>query len=249
MLVRPRAADLLRRALAGIPAQVCGKRRVRADAGYFTAELAHAAVEADADFAIAAKRNSAMWRAYAAVPESAWVPARDMPGGQVTAVDYAPEGWPPGSYTIIRRVRVEAADVSTDPRSRRRRTIPKDQLTLALDGNLDHVWAVSFIVTNIPADDGAPIAAIEAWFRRRTDIEEKIRKAKLGAGLCHLPSADRGVNTVWMWGALLAGSVSCRSCCNRWPGSTPATAAGPATSGCATNCCACPPESSGTPAR
>ena len=206
--VRPRAADLLRRALAGLPGQVCGKPRVRADAGYFTAELAHAAVEADADFAIAAKRNPAMWRAYAAVPESAWVPARDMPGAQVTAVDYAPEGWPPGSYTIIRRVRVDVADVSADPRSRRRRTIPKDQLTLALDGDLDHVWAVSFIVTNIPADDGAPIAAIEAWFRRRTDIEEKIRKAKLGAGLCHLPSADRGVNTVWMWGALLAGLIS-----------------------------------------
>ena len=26
--------------------------------------------------------------------------------------------------------------------------------------------------------------------------------------MCHLPSADRGVNTVWMWGALLAGLLS-----------------------------------------
>ena len=69
------------------------------------------------------------------------------------------------------------------------------------------MWAVSFIVTNIPADDGPNIVGIEAWFRCRTDIEDRIREAKLGAGLRHLPSASRGVNTVWMWGALLAGVV------------------------------------------
>ena len=206
--VRPRAGALLRRALAGLPKQGCGRARVRADAGYFCAELAQAAVDAEADFAIAAKRNPAMWRAYAGVPDSAWMPARDMPGAQVTAVDYAPEGWPPGTYTIIRRVRVNTVDVSGDARSRRRRTIPKDQLKLALDGCVDHVWAVSFIVTNIPADDGPDIVGIEAWFRCRTDIEERIREAKLGAGLRHLPSASRGVNTVWMWGALFAGVIS-----------------------------------------
>jgi hypothetical protein len=135
---------------------------VRADSGFFTGELAHAAVDAGCDFAIAAKRNPALWRAYAAVPEQAWVPARDMHGAQVTAVDYAPAGWPPGSYTIIRRVKVPAGEICADPRSRRRRTIPKDQLTLALDGVADHAWAVSFIVTNIPADDGPGIVAVEA---------------------------------------------------------------------------------------
>lgn len=73
-----------------------------------------------------------------------------MPGAQVGAVDYRPGGWPPDCYTIVRRVRVETADISHDVRSRRRRTIPAGQLTLALDGKLDHVHAVSFIVTNIP---------------------------------------------------------------------------------------------------
>jgi len=43
---------------------------------------------------------------------------------------------------------------SADPRARRRRTIPQGQLPLAPGGQLDHVWAVSFIVTNIPADRG-----------------------------------------------------------------------------------------------
>jgi len=55
--VRPRCSDLLRRALKGLPAAVCARPRVRADAGYFSAELAHAADAAGVDWAIAAKRN------------------------------------------------------------------------------------------------------------------------------------------------------------------------------------------------
>jgi len=105
-------------------------------------------------------------------------------------------------------VKVPAAEISADPRSRRRRTIPKDQLTLALEGVADHAWAVSFIVTNIPADEPAGIVAVEHWFRGRADIETQIKDAKLGAGLRHLPSADPAVNAVWMWAAILAGWLS-----------------------------------------
>jgi hypothetical protein len=221
--VRPRAADLLARALAGIPdavlsglAQAGRVPRLRADAGYFTGDLARAAVEAGCDFAIAAKRNPAMWRAYHSISADTWVDAVGMPGAQVAAVDYAPAGWPEGTYTIVRRVRVDAEAISADPRSRRRRTIDPDQLALALDGTATHAYAVSFIVTNIPANDapgdttghGAPIIEVEAWFRRRTDIEDRIRDAKLGAGLRHLPSGQVGVNRVWTWAALIAGNLS-----------------------------------------
>jgi len=205
--VRPHAAELLRRALKVLPAQVCGRPRVRADAGYFDAALAHAAVEAGCDFAIAAKRNRAAWRALSAIPESDWADARDMPGAEVAACDYAPAGWPDGTYTIVRRVKVPTEQLSADPRSRRRRTVDKDQLALALDGNLDHVWAVSFIVTNIPADHG-DLVGLEAWFRNRTSIEERFREGKHGAGLNHLPSADANVNSVWTWAGLLAGAMS-----------------------------------------
>jgi Transposase DDE domain group 1 len=202
--VQPRAADLLRRALAAIPAEVSGRPRVRAYAGYFTADLAHAADEAGCDYAIAAKRNTAIWRAHAAIPDDAWLPADGMPGAQVASVDHAPGGWPDDAYTIVRRVRVDAADISHDPRARRRRTIPADQLTLALDGDLDHVWAVSFIVTNIPQYDPEDAVETEAWFRRRTDIEDRIRDAKHGAALRHLPSGHHQINAVWTWAALLA---------------------------------------------
>ncbi|MBA2473040.1 MAG: IS1380 family transposase [Pseudonocardiales bacterium] len=216
--VRPRAASLLRRGLAGIPMQVRAQAaahdrlRMRADAGYFTGDLANAAVAEGCDFAIAAKRNTAMWRAYAGIAEGDWVDAKTMPGAQVAAVDYAPAGWPVDTYTIVRRVRVDAEQISADPRSRRRRTIAPDQLTLALEGTATHAYAVSFIVTNIPihhhSDKGETVRDVESWFRRRTDIEDRIREAKLGAALRRLPSGHATVNTVWMWAALLAGNLS-----------------------------------------
>lgn len=205
--VRPVAPELLRRALAVLPPQVCGRPRLRADAGYFDATLARAAEAAGCDFAIAAKRNSAACRAFSAIPEAEWSDARDMPGAQVAACDYAPEGWPLGTYALVRRVKIKVSELSSDPRARRRRTIPPGQLMLALDGDVDHVWAVSFIVTNIPADAGDYVG-LEAWFRNRTSIEERFREGKLGAGLNHLPSADAGVNAVWTWAGLLAGAMS-----------------------------------------
>src|SRR5664280_2137951 len=203
----PGAGELLTRALAVLPAQVCGRPRVRADAGYFDATLAHTAVTAGCDFAIAAKRNPAAWRALSAVPDTDWCDARGMAGGQVAACDYTPTGWPEGTYTIIRRVKIGVEQLSADPRSRRRRTVAKDQLALALGGAVDHVWAVSFIVTNIPASHGDYVG-LEAWFRNRTSIEERFREAKHGGGLNHLPSADAGVNSVWMWAGLLAGALN-----------------------------------------
>jgi hypothetical protein len=205
--VRPRATDLLRRALAVLPAQVCGRPRVRADAGYFDAALANGAVELGCDFAIAAKRNSAAWRAYSAIPDTDWQDARDMTGAQVAACDYVPAGWPEDTYTLVRRVKIAAQELSADPRSRRRRTVHKDQLALALGGAADHVWAVSFIVTNIPANH-SDLVGLEAWFRNRTAIEERFREAKHGGGLNHLPSADPAVNAVWTWAGLLAGALS-----------------------------------------
>lgn len=205
--VRPKAVDLLRRALAVLPAQVCGRPRVRADAGYFDAALAKGAVELGCDFAIAAKRNSAAWRALSAIPDTDWQDARDMTGAQVAACPYAPAGWPDGTYTLVRRVKISATEISTDPRSRRRRTVDKAQLALALSGAADHAWAVSFIVTNIPANYG-DLIGLQGWFRNRTAIEERFREAKHGGGLNHLPSADSAVNALWTWAGLLAGALS-----------------------------------------
>ena len=101
---------------------------------------------------------------------------------------------------MVRRVRVAAQAVSADPRARRRRTFDPGQLRLALGGQLDELYAYSVIVTNL-ADD--PVS-LEAWFRERAQVEERINHSKLGMALRHLPSGSAQVNAVWMWAALAA---------------------------------------------
>ncbi len=96
-----------------------------------------------------ALRNWAVWRADAAVGEEAWEDCLDMPGAQAAVCDYAPAGWPEGTRTVVRRVRVHADQVRSDPGSRRGRTIRPDQLAVALGGETTDIYAYSFICTNL----------------------------------------------------------------------------------------------------
>jgi hypothetical protein len=206
---RPGAAGLIERGVATLRAAgITTRPRVRGDVGYFAKDIAWAALRNGCDFSLGTTRNPAVWRAAATIADDAWTPAIGMAGAQVAVCGYAPAGWPPDTACVVRRVRVRAGDVSTDPRARRRRTIPKDQLALALDGLVEHVYAYSFIATNTDASTPAKATTVEAWHRMRTDIEDRIRDAKHGAALRHLPSGYRTVNTVWMWGALLAINLS-----------------------------------------
>ena len=200
---RPQAPGLIGRAVAALP-EGLGRPRVRADSGFFDRKVAEAALANGADFAVAAKRNKAVWRSAAKVADDAWAPAVGMAGAEVASCDYVPAGWPAGTRTIVRRVRVEPDEMRRDPRSRRRRTIDPTQLALVLGGGADHAYAYSFIITNL---DGDPIE-IEAWFRGRAQVEERLRDSKCGLALRHLPSGYSAVNAVWMWSALLALNLS-----------------------------------------
>ena len=75
---RPDAAELLRRARAGLPAGI-ERVRCRADAGYFAGDLARAARELGVEFAIGAKRITTMWRALSGLTDEDWADAIDMP--------------------------------------------------------------------------------------------------------------------------------------------------------------------------
>ncbi len=206
---RPGAGSLIERSVDTLRAAGISVRpKVRGDVGYFAQDIAWAAVQSGCDFSLGVTRNPAVWRAAATIPDTAWRKAKRMNGAQIAVCGYAPAGWPPGTVTVVRRVKVRAADISTDPRARRRRTIAKDQLALALEGLVDHVYAYSFIATNLDVSTPARAVAVEAWHRMRTDIEDRIRDAKHGAALRHLPSASRAANTVWLWGALLAVNLS-----------------------------------------
>src|SRR5450759_333503 len=80
------------------------------------------------------------------------------------------------------------------------------------------VWAESGLVLTgtllAGAQDVRPPApaliavAIEAWFRDRAWVEERIKDSKLGMALRHLPSGYAAANEVWMWAAFLALSLS-----------------------------------------
>ncbi|MGH3839079.1 MAG: IS1380 family transposase [Pseudonocardiaceae bacterium] len=206
---RPEAPGLLRRALASLPR---GVRRValRADAGYFAVDLAVAAHREGVGFAIGAKRIAPIWRALAGITESDWAEALDMPGAQVAVAGYCPAWWPASTRLLIRRVLLDADQVSADPRSRRRRTLHPDQRVLPLDelAGADAIYGYSFILTNLDCSTPDQAVAVEHWYRHRTEIENIFRDAKHGAALRHLPSGYAEVNRAWMWGAVLATSLA-----------------------------------------
>ena len=129
---RATAPDLLRRALAGLP------RRARARAGWrcaptpgtSPAQLARAAHDEHIGFAIGAKRIAPLWRLLAGIAEDDWHDAIEMDNAQVAVAEYCPDWWPANTALLVRRVLLDPAQVSADPRSRRRRTLHPDQRAL-----------------------------------------------------------------------------------------------------------------------
>ena len=92
---RSSVVELIRRAHAGLPAGV-EQVALRLDTGYFAADAAIAAHALAIRFAIGVKRNAAVWRAAATIPDSDYTPVIGMEDTEVALVLYAPKGWPPG---------------------------------------------------------------------------------------------------------------------------------------------------------
>jgi len=214
---RSNCVDLLERAVGNLPEGV-GEIRTRYDAGYFADKLARACIRLNVRFAIGAKRTAPLMAQASRTAEREWLPAIGMADTEVAVVDYLPASWPEDANItcIARRTRIPVDQIPTG-RARKRRTIPKDQLTLALGGGIDYVYGYSFILTDLTTSDpedcedtdrGQTIAEVEYWYRHRTDIEALNKDAKYGAALRHMPSATHTVNTVWMWCALLACALS-----------------------------------------
>ena len=183
---------------------------MRADAGYFAGQLARAAHDEQIGFAIGAKRIAPLWRLLAGIADDAWHDAIDMDDAQVAVAEYCPDWWPANTRLLVRRVLLDPAQVSADPRSRRRRTLHPDQRAMLFPelAQQPAVYAYSFILTNLDVSSPDKAAAVEHWYRHRTTVENIFRDSKLGAALRHLPSGYPQVNLAWMWGALLAASMA-----------------------------------------
>ncbi|HET9254021.1 MAG TPA: hypothetical protein VFO16_02320, partial [Pseudonocardiaceae bacterium] len=85
---------------------------------------------------------------------------------------YRPAWWPASTRLLIRRVRLDVSQISTDPRARRRRTpraLPLKELAEA-----DAVYGYSFILTSHDVSTPARAAAVEHWYRHRTETREHL---------------------------------------------------------------------------
>jgi hypothetical protein len=152
-------------------------------------------------WAISVPRNPEMWRTSYEIPEKRWRPALDVPGAEITETTYRPSGCThePLRLLIWRRL-LEVAELG-GPRARRRRTVPRLQLQLTLNGAVSQVYDYSFLLT-----DMASVAAeIERWQQQPAHIEERIKDAKLGRGLIHLPRGTLRANRGWQAATVIAG--------------------------------------------
>jgi len=191
---------LLRRVLGYLP-DGHGSVSARFDSGFYRVDLLDDCRKHEVRFSISVPRSSAMWSGLERVGEEAWQPAEGLKDAEVAETTYIPTGWEHAPLRlIVRRVAHQADALSDDPRARRKRTIPREQLDLGLSGEADVVYGYSFILTDLAGE----AAAVEHHHRDRAQIEERIKDAKLGVSLRRLPLSDLEANRVWLHCSTLA---------------------------------------------
>ena len=170
---------LLRRVLGYLP-DGHGAVSARFDSGFYRVDLLSDCRARSVRFSISVPRSGAMWSALERIDDDAWRPADGLQDAEVAETSYAPTGWEHEPLRlIVRRVAHQADALSDDPRARRKRTIPREQLDLGLAGEADVVYGYSFILTDLTGD----AAMVEHHHRDRAQIEERIKDAKLGVSL------------------------------------------------------------------
>ncbi len=76
-------------------------------------------------------------------------------------------------------------------------------MELLEQGRVGYVFSYSFLVT----DKSGDAVEIERWHRQRAHIEERIKEAKNGCGLVHLPLREAGANRGWQAAAVVAHNL------------------------------------------
>jgi Transposase DDE domain group 1 len=191
---------LVRRTLALLP-RGHGPVGARFDAGFYRIELLRLLRRKGVSFSISVPRSAAMWRALEQIEQGDWAPAIDFPDAEVAEADYAPDGWEAEPLRlVVRRVAFAAEGLAADPRARRRRSIPKEQLSLVASGEATTAYGYSFCLSDLPG----PPECVEHHHRARAQIEERIKDHKLGVSLRRLPASDLRANRAW----LLAGAIA-----------------------------------------
>ncbi len=199
----PTAIKVVRRALKALPTEH-GPVRARMDSGFESVAIFEELRRRGVGFTCSLKRRPTMHRLRLEIPTRAWRPALQMPQAEIAETTHTPQGWRQEPLRlIVRRVRISVEELSEDVRSRRRRTVPKAQLELALEGRVDYVYGYSFILTDLAGD----ATEIEHWHRQRAQIEERVKEVKLGDGLLHFPLGTMDANRAWQTAGVVAHNL------------------------------------------
>jgi hypothetical protein len=196
---KPISPAVVQRALRTLP-QGHGEVRLRADSGFYSVPFLKWCRRHRLGFCVVVPPYQTMWEARRHISPMSWRPAQEMAERPVV-----PTGWEGEPLRLlVRRVRVEAEEISQSSRSRRRRTIPKQQLRLALKGVVGHTYSYFFIVTDLSGD----AVELEHWQRRRAHIEEQIKDLRLGSGLLHRPLRKRRADYAWQTAVVIASNLT-----------------------------------------
>ena len=80
---------------------------------------------------------------------------------------------------------------------------PHGQTELLERGRIGYVFSYGFLLTDKLGD----AAEIERWHRQRAHIEERIKEAKNGCGLIHLPKREAAANRAWQAAVVVAHNL------------------------------------------
>ncbi len=154
---------------------------VRADSGFYVAEVVAACRRHDARFSISVRQFEPLRHRIEAIPEASWLPI-GWPEGQAEVAETSYVAFagshrgrprqPVVARLIVRRVRAASPQLS-------------------LPG-LDYRYHA--FITDRPGD----LLAVEADHRRHAVVENTIRQLKYDLGLNHLPSGRFAANAVWL---------------------------------------------------
>jgi hypothetical protein len=168
-----------------------GQLTLRADSGFYAADVVDTCRRLDVRFSITLRQHRAVRALIEALPEAAWTP---IPywlegGADVAEIAYTPFAHKRQAHSvrlIVRRVR----------------PTPGSQLALFTE------YAYHPFIT----DREGSTLALEADHRRHAEIENAIRDLKHGVGLKHLPSGRFAANGAWLAIGVLAHNLA------RWIG-------------------------------
>lgn len=154
-----------------------GDLTLRANSGFYAGAVVSACRRAGVAFSITARKNAAIRKAIAAIPDDAW---RPIPYWLDGGADVAET-----TYTAFAGTRHE---ITCRLLVRRVRPTPGSQLAL------DVVFDYHAILTDRDGDT----LTVEADHRRHAVVEHVVDDLKHHAGLAHLPSGRFAANAAWL---------------------------------------------------